>query len=202
MTSNERCALSRVLFNQYCYNNRKCDLDLLHLTLTFFLDLWDIWPWDIYYYLDALKKTLKNINVLTSRDAKTTYVRRRPTLISISVRSILQPTRSLYGSGSKVMAQKVIFMVFDVFDLTLTFQGHLIFVNSMTGVNFDMFINSGDIAHWNMEKLPILYNGNFRCHGNVCYVFRINPIFWQITSDRSKQYVCQFWEESVEYWRF
>ena len=52
-----------------------------------------------------------------------------------------------------------------------------------------MFINSGDIAHWNMEKLPILYNGNFRCHGNVCYVFRINPFFLQITSDRSKQYV-------------
>ena len=28
-----------------------------------------------------------------------------------------------------------------------------------------------------MEKLPMLYNGNFRCHGNVCYVFRISPIF-------------------------
>ena len=23
----------------------------------------------------------------------------------------------------------------------------------------------------------MLYNGNFRCHGNVCYVFRIIPIF-------------------------
>ena len=23
----------------------------------------------------------------------------------------------------------------------------------------------------------MLYNGNFRCHGNVCYVFRISPIF-------------------------
>ena len=39
-----------------------------------------------------------------------------------------------------------------------------------------MFINSRDIAHCNMEKLPMLYNGNFRCHGNVCYVFRISPI--------------------------
>ena len=36
----------------------------------------------------------------------------------------------------------------------------------------------------------------------VCYVFRINPFCSQITSDRSKQYVCQFSEESVEYWRF
>ena len=23
----------------------------------------------------------------------------------------------------------------------------------------------------------MLYNGGFRCHGNVCYVFRINPFF-------------------------
>ena len=44
----------------------------------------------------------------------------------------------------------------------------------------DIFINSGDIAHWNMEKLPILYNGNFRRHGNVCYVFRINPYFCKL----------------------
>ena len=44
----------------------------------------------------------------------------------------------------------------------------------------DMFINSGNIAHWNMEKLPILYNGNFRCHGNVCYVFRINAFFCKL----------------------
>ena len=28
-----------------------------------------------------------------------------------------------------------------------------------------------------MKKLPILYNENFRCHGNVCYVSRINPFF-------------------------
>ena len=68
--------------------------------------------------------------------------------------------------------------------LTLTFQGHLIFENSPyvplhDWCKFwsDMFINSRDIAHWNMEKLPMLYNGNLRCHGNVCYVFRISPIF-------------------------
>ena len=71
--------------------------------------------------------------------------------------------------------------------LTLTFQGHLIFLNSPfvplhDWCKFwsDIFINSGDIAHWNMEKLPILYNGNFRCHGNVCYVFRINPFFCKL----------------------
>ena len=71
--------------------------------------------------------------------------------------------------------------------LTLTFQGHLIFVNSpfvplhdWWKFWSDIFINSGDIAHWNMEKLPILYNGNFRCHGNVCYVFPINPFFCKL----------------------
>ena len=71
--------------------------------------------------------------------------------------------------------------------LTLTFQGHLIFVNSPfvplhDWCKFwsDIFINSGDIAHWNMEKLPILYNGNFRCHGNVCYVFPINAFFCKL----------------------
>ena len=68
--------------------------------------------------------------------------------------------------------------------LTLTFQGHLTFENSSLVTvhdwykfRSDMFIDRGDIAHWNMEKLPILYNGNFRCHGNVCYVLRIIPIF-------------------------
>ena len=87
-------------------------------------------------------------------------------------------------SGSKVIAQKLIFIVLDMFDLDLTFQGHLIvnspFVPLHDWFKFwsDMFINSGDIAHWNMEKLPILFNGNVRCHGNVCYIFRINPFFF------------------------
>ena len=59
------------------------DLDLLHLTLTFFLDLW---PWCltlrlIYYCLDSLNKTLQKCIVLMSRDAKTALhmLERRPT---------------------------------------------------------------------------------------------------------------------------
>ena len=44
----------------------------------------------------------------------------------------------------------------------------------------DMFINSGDISHLNMEKLPILYNGVFRYHGNVCHVFLIDAIFFKV----------------------
>ena len=82
--SNEKCAMSRVLFGINIAAIQKIrDLDLLHLTLTFFLD---IWPWYltlrlIYYYLDALKKTLQKCIVLTSRDAKTAphMLERRPT---------------------------------------------------------------------------------------------------------------------------
>ena len=72
--SNEKCAMSRVLFGINIAAIQKIrDLDLLHLTLTLFLDLW---PWQltlrlIYYYLDALKKTVQKCIVLTSRDAKT-----------------------------------------------------------------------------------------------------------------------------------
>ena len=58
------------------------------------------------------------------------------------------------------MAQKVIFMVFDVFDLDLDISR-----------SFDFF-----------EKLPILHNGNFRCHGNVRYVFLIDAIFCKVHS--------------------
>ena len=82
--SNEKCAMSRVLFWINIAAIQKIrDLDLLHLTLTFFLDRW---PWYltlrlIYYYLDALKKTLQKCIVLTSRDAKTAphMLERRPT---------------------------------------------------------------------------------------------------------------------------
>ena len=62
--SNEKCAMSRVLFRINIAAIQKIsDLDLLHLTLTFSLDLW---PWNltlrpIYYYLDALKKTNRGI---------------------------------------------------------------------------------------------------------------------------------------------
>ena len=72
--SNKKCAMSRVLFRINIAAIKKIrDLDILHLTLTFSLDLW---PWYltlrlIYYYLDALKKTLHKCIVLTARDAKT-----------------------------------------------------------------------------------------------------------------------------------
>ena len=100
--SNEKCAMSRVLFGINIAAIQKIrDLDLLQLTLTFFLDLW---PWYltlrlIYYYLDALKKTLQKCIVLTSRDAKTAphmLERRKHIPISILSVNILQPTRSLY----------------------------------------------------------------------------------------------------------
>ena len=82
--SNEKCAMSRVLFRINIAAIQKIrDLDLIHLTLTFSLDLW---PWYltlilICYYLEALKKTLQKFIVLTSCDAKTAphSLARRPT---------------------------------------------------------------------------------------------------------------------------
>ena len=66
----------------------------------------------------------------------------------------------------------------------------------------DMFINSGDIAHWNMEKLPILYNGNFSLPWKRMLLLSDRCNILQATSDRSKQYVYQFWEQSVDNWTF
>ena len=158
--------------------------------LTFFL-----WPWyltlrPIYYYLDALKKTLQKCIVLTSRDAKTAprmLERRPPYPISISSRNFATNQKSLRLPVPKLWLKRWFSWFLMCLTLTLTFQGHLIFVNSPfvplhDWCKFwsDMFIISGDIAHWNMEKLPILYNGNFRCHGNVCYIFPINAIFCKL----------------------
>ena len=62
---------------------------------------------------------------LTSRDTKTVHVRRTPwglgiLLIGISIMNILKPTRKVSTtSGSKVMAQTVIFII--LVTLTLTF---------------------------------------------------------------------------------
>ena len=68
--------------------------------------------------------------------------------------------------------------------LVLTYQDNLISANShhvpmhdWCTFRRDMFIISGDIKHWNMDKLPMLYNGNIRCHGNICYVFRSVQVF-------------------------
>ena len=68
--------------------------------------------------------------------------------------------------------------------LTLTFQGHLIFVHSPFVRLHDwckfwsyMFFNYADIAHRNMEKLPILYHGDFSLPRKGMLRFRINAIF-------------------------
>ena len=105
-----------------------------------------------------------------------------PWLLSLTLTLMYDTT-----SGSKIMAQRWFSWFSICLTLTLTFQGHLIFENSPFVPLHDwcifwsdMFINSGDIAHWTMEKRPILYNGNCRCHGNVCYVFRINAVFCKL----------------------
>ena len=87
------------------------------------------------------------------------------------------------------MAQNVIFMVFDVFDLDLDSSRSFDFccvhhmpLHDWCDFRRDMFIISGDIAHWNMDKFPIFYNRIFRFHGNVRYVLVIDTIFCNVHS--------------------
>ena len=178
----------------------------LTLTLMFDLEL-DLLPhWALKNKIAKKNKCLYDFRFKSYgswRKNGTSFVISETTIpIGISSRNMMRQTRF---PVSKLWLKRWFSWFSICLTLTLTFQGHLIFENSpFVPVHdwckfwSDMFINSGDIAHWNMEKLPMLYNGNFRCHGNVCYVFRIRPIFLHIPSDRSKHDVCQFWEESVE----
>ena len=107
---------------------------------------------------------------MTSRDAerRIVYENGNHLPIGISSRINLQPTRSLYDFRSKVMAATMIFMVLLCvwrwswyFKIIWFLWIHHVPMHDWCKFRRDMFINSGDIAHWNMEKLPILYNGNF-----------------------------------------
>ena len=165
------------------------DLDLWHVTLTFFVDLdLDVWPWGWYITTLMLwRKHCQQNKCLTSRDAKTAIFRDIGDNIPdrYFCKEHSAPNHKFLRLPVPKLWLKRWFSWFSIcLTLTLTFQGHLIFENSPFVPLYDwctfwsdMFINSRDIAHWNMEKLPMLYNGNFRCHGNVCYVFRISPIF-------------------------
>ena len=148
---------------------------------------------------------------VTWRKNGTSFVISETTIpIGISSRNMMRPTRSFYdfrfqsyGSKGDFPGSRYVWPWPWHFNVIWFLRiRHCVPLHDWCIFWSDMFINSGDIAHWNMEKLPTLYNWNFRCHGNVCYVFRISPICLHIPSDRSKHYVCQFWEESVEYWRF
>ena len=119
--SNEKCAMSGVLFGINIAAIQKIsDLDLLHLTLTvtvmFDLEL-DLLPhW-------ALKKKIANKNkCLTSRDAKTvlrSLYRRQQSRSVFHQGTWCAKLEVSKTSGCKVMAQKVIFLVLDMFDLDL-----------------------------------------------------------------------------------
>ena len=100
--SNEKCAMSRVLFRINIAAIQKIrDLDLIHLTLTYSLDLW---PWYltlrlIYYYLDAFEENITKMfcfDVMWRKNG-TSFVSTETNLpIHILSVNVLQPTRSLY----------------------------------------------------------------------------------------------------------
>ena len=157
------------------------------MTLTFDLDL--TLTLRLTFDLDDLKKYIFSFFFIlfevTWRKNVTSYVKTDGRIQTrCSIRNIFQPTRSLYDFRFKSWLKGWFSWLLMCLTLTLTFKGHLIFEHSPCAplhdwckFRSDMFINSGDIAHWNMKKLPMLYNGDIRCHGNVCYVFRNNAIF-------------------------
>ena len=96
-------------------------------------------------------------------------------------------------SGSKVMAQNVIFMVFDVFDLDLDISRSFDFCAftifpCMTDVIFEgissLLAEIYNIEIWKNSLYFIM--GIFRCHGNVRYVFLIDAIFCKVHRYRPK----------------
>ena len=87
------------------------------------------------------------------------------------------------------MAQKVTFMVFDVFDLDLDISklfDLIVFTlcPCMTGVIFEgicsLLAEICNIEIWKNSLYFIM--GIFRCHGNVRYVFLNNAIFCKVHS--------------------
>ena len=192
--SNERCAISRVLFR----------INIAAITENtwpwpFTSDL-DLFPWPLTLIFDLETDILlpwcfeENITKMycfdvTWRQNGTSYVRTETNLpISILSVNILQPTRSLYDFPvPKLWIKRWFSWYLMCLTLTLTFQGHLIFVNSPfvplhDWCTFwsDIFINSGDIAHWNMEKLPILYNGIFVAMETYVTFFRSIHFFGKL----------------------
>ena len=161
------------------------------MTLTF--DLYLTLTLSLTFDLDDLKKYIffRNYSFcLKSGDVKTWrrtsksegHLQKR-----YSVRNVFQPTRSFYDFRFQSYGSKGDFHGFWCVWPWPWHSRSFDFLNSPfvplhDWCKFwsDIFINSGYIVHWNMEKLPILYNGNFRCHGNVCYVFRINPFFCKL----------------------
>ena len=185
--------MSRVLFgiNIRDLGNIR-DLDLLHLTVTIF-------PWPLTLIFDHETYLLlpwcfeENITKMycfdvTWRKNGSWYVRTETNLsISILSVNILQPTRSLYDFRFQSYGSKCDFHGFWCvwpwpwqFKVILFLCVYHMPLHDWCDFRRDMFIISGDIAHWNMEKLPILHNGIFRCHGNVRYIFLIDAIFGRV----------------------
>ena len=173
--SNEKCAMSRVLFrDQYCCNTENTwpwpftfDLDLFPwpLTLIFDLEINLLLPW-------CFEENITKMYCfdVTWRKNGTSYVRTETNLpISILSVNILQPTRSLYDFRFQSYGSKGDFHGFwCVWPWPWHFKViWFLWIRSFVPLHDwckfwnDIFINSGDIAHWNMEKLPILYNGDF-----------------------------------------
>ena len=160
-----------------------------------------IWPWPFSLTFDLEIDLLlpwcfeENITKMycfdvTWRKNGTSFVRTGTKLpISILSETFCNQPEVSTTSGSKVMAQKVIFMVFDVFDLDLDssrlfYFGVFNICPCMTGVIFEgicsLLAEIYNIEIWKNSLYFIM--GIFRCHGNVRYVFLIDANFCKVHS--------------------
>ena len=142
-----------------------------------------IWAWDWSITILMLWKKIAKIIILWC------HVTQKPHLVCLYGD---HPSDRYFSkkhfATNKVMAQKVMFMVCDVFDLDLWhfkviwyLKIHHLFP-CMTGVNFDAICSSiAEIYHieiWKNSLCFIMFF--FRCHENVCYVFRIDAFFCKV----------------------
>ena len=171
---------------------------------SYYIDLTDLdlWPWPLTFDLDLhlfCKKKLQKRNVVTSRDAKRrlAYKQGNHFLIGISSRINFQSTRSLYdfrfksyGCYDDFHGLLCVRPWFWHFKIIWFLWIHHVPMHDWCTFRRDMFINSGDIAHWNIENSLCFIMGIFRCHGNVCYVFRIDAFFCKVHRiDPSNMYI-------------
>ena len=171
------------------------------------------WPWVWHLTLTIWICFFQNCWFLKLCDVKTwhhTSKWRRETECSLldSIGNIFQPAR-LRPPVPKLWLKMWFIWFLMCLTLTLTYQVHLIFENSpfvplhdWCKFRRDILINSGDIAHWNMKKITMLYNGNFSLPWKRMLYVSDRCIFLQGTSHTSNQYVYTFWEQSVDNWRF
>ena len=177
------------------------------------LDFWHWFDLDLEFDLDDLKKQIFfkicEFCEVMWRKSVTSYVKTETTnRMRPSIRNILQPTRNVYdfrfqSYGSKGDFHGSWYVWPWHFKVIWLLRIHHL-LRCTTGVNIEAICSLiTEICHIEIWRNSLYFiMGIFVAMETYVTFFGSIHFFWKITSDRSKQYVCQFWEESVENWRF